>query len=54
MIVFDSKNDEALQTFQRQNKKINKNKEFDFDTKMNLILERKKFINNICWFKNKN
>ena len=54
MITFDSQNDEALQTFQRRSKKINKKKKFNLNKKMNSVLERRRFIDDICRFKNKN
>ena len=35
-------------------KKTNKNKELDFNKRVNSIPERKKFMNNTCRFRNKN
>ena len=35
-------------------KKINKNKEFNFNKEMSSVFERRKFIDNICQFRNKN
>ena len=40
--------------FNDEAKKINKNKRFDFNKGMNSVLERKRFINDTCRFKNKN
>ena len=54
MTAFDSKNNETLQTFQRQSKKINKNEKLDLNKEINLIFERKKFIDDICQFRNEN
>ena len=40
--------------FNGEAKKINKNKELDFNKRVNLVFERKKFIDNTCPFRNKN
>ena len=40
--------------FDDEAKQINKNKKINFNKKINLVFERKKFLNNICEFKNKN
>ena len=37
-----------------ETKKINKDKEFDFNKKMSSVLERRRFINDTGRFKNKN
>ena len=40
--------------FNDEVKKINKNKELDFNKRINSVLERKKSINDIYRFSNKN
>ena len=48
MIIFDSKNNKTLQTFQQRSKKIYKDKEFNFNKEINSSLERRRFIDNTC------
>ena len=54
MTTFDSKTTKLCKRLNSEAKKINKNEEYNFNKEMNSVFERKKFINDICRFKNKN
>ena len=48
MITFDSKTTKLRRRFNDKTKKINKRKKLDFSQEVNIVFERKKFIDNIC------